>query len=116
MKTVKTIPGCALFMMISLCLPAVGSAAVGCDKQDEERWVQMRDKLPTAGLTDIQAVIDDLTKLNAKCDPKTRFSSSVVQLLFRASFLKDSVERLKKMEKQQSPLYDPSGMPGVPGA
>lgn len=113
MTIFKTISGCVLLVMLLLCVPATGEAA--CDQQDEDRWKAMRDSLPAAGAEHLELYKEALTKLNGKCDPKTRFSASVVQLLFKVSFELDAMNRIKEAQSQQSRAYDPGGMPGRTG-
>ena len=109
MTIFKTISDRMLLVMLLLCVPAMGEAA--CDQQDEDRWKAMRDGLPTASAEHLELYREQLTKLNGKCDPKTRFSASVVQLLFKVSFELDAMNRIKQVQSQQSRAYDPGGLP-----
>ncbi|HSQ52352.1 MAG TPA: hypothetical protein VLL94_13950 [Nitrospiraceae bacterium] len=86
MKILKTISGGLLVATMLLCFPLGSEAARGCGEQDEERWEQMKAELPTADGMKVRAIIYDLTKLKDKCDPKTRFSASVVRTLIAANF------------------------------
>ena len=96
MKILKTISGSVLVATMLLCLPPSSDAARGCDEQDEEQWVQLRNKLPTSDGMSVRTIIYDLTKLKDKCDPKTRFSASVVRLLISANFREDELRRAQK--------------------
>lgn len=80
-----------LVVMALLYPPLKSEAARGCDSQDEEQWVKLRDKLPSSDHIQIVTIIHDLTKLKDKCDPKTRFSASVVRLLIQANFRQDEL-------------------------
>ena len=74
---------------MSVVIPAAAEAA--CDANDEGQWEKLRDRLPTSDLLDIQTIIFDLTKLEKKCDPKTRFSASISRLLIQATFRQDEL-------------------------
>lgn len=89
MKTMRAISGCMLLVIMSMCIPAVGEAA--CDANDEEQWEKLRDRLPTSDLLNIDIIIFDLTKLQKRCDPKTRFSASISRLLIQATFRQDEL-------------------------
>ncbi|HEU4686050.1 MAG TPA: hypothetical protein VFS39_16205 [Nitrospira sp.] len=91
MTTLRTIFGCVLLVSMSLCCSP--SAEAACDAADEKQWEKIRNQLPTSDLLNIGILIDDLTKLHKKCDPKTRFSASVTQLLFSATFRQDELRR-----------------------
>ena len=86
MKISHVVSGCLAVMMTLLWFPTKSEAARGCDAQDEEQWEKLRNKLPTSDIFNIRIIIDDLTKLKDKCDPKTRFSASVVRVLIQANF------------------------------
>jgi len=118
MKTVQLMTVYLSLMILPLCVPPVSDAARGCDDQDEKQWVKMRDQLPTSDLINISILIYDLTKLKDKCDPKTRFSASVVRLLIQANFRQEELRgALKRIQDYtntypgQSPVYDPGGLP-----
>ena len=86
MKILMMISGGLLVAMTLLWVPPASEAARGCDSQDEEQWEKLRAKLPGSDYISIKIIIDDLTKLKDKCDPKTRFSASVVRVLIQANF------------------------------
>lgn len=120
MKILKTISGGLLVSTVLLCFPISSEAARGCDAQDEEQWVKLREKLPASKILNISIIIDDLTKLKDKCDPRTRFSASVVQLLIRANFRQEELRvaeaELLKAENPypgKSPTFE-SAVPSRP--
>jgi hypothetical protein len=86
MKILMLVSGGLLVAMTLLWVPPTSEAAPGCDSQDEEKWEELKAKLPTSDYINIGIIIDDLTKLKDKCDPKTRFSASVVRVLIQANF------------------------------
>jgi hypothetical protein len=86
MKILMMLSGVLLMVMTLLWVSPQSDAAVGCDSHDEDKWVKLRNDLPTSDYIKIKIIIDDLTKLKDKCDPKTRFSASVVHTLIAANF------------------------------
>lgn len=119
MNISNVMSGCLVVVMTLFWLPPNSEAAPGCDAQDEKQWEKLRNQLPTSDFINIKIIVYDLTKLKDKCDPKTRFSASVVRLLIQANFrqqeLQDALARVQKYENKfpdQSPSYDPGGMPG----
>jgi hypothetical protein len=120
MKISHMVSGCLVVVVTLLCVPLNSAAAPGCDSQDEEKWEKLRDKLPTTELLFISIIIDDLTKLKDKCDPKTRFSASVVKLLIQANFRQEELrvaERelltAEKPHPSKSPMFE-SAIPSRP--
>lgn len=91
MRIVAMMSGGLLIAMTLLSGPLNGAAAPGCHPQDEDLWKKHRDALPTSDFISIKIIIDDLTKLKDKCDPKTRFSASVVRTLIAANFRQDEL-------------------------
>lgn len=91
MKIMTIISGVLVIFIMLLWVPVNSQGARGCDSQDEEQWGKIRAKLPSADYISIVILIDDLSKLKDKCDPKTRFSASVVQLLIQATFRQDEL-------------------------
>ena len=120
MKISHVVSGCLVVVVTLLWLPPNSEAARGCDAQDEEQWEKLRDKLPTSDIFNIRIIIDDLTKLKDKCDPKTRFSASVVRMLIQANFRQEELRvaehELLKAEKpypDKSPTFE-SAVPSRP--
>lgn len=120
MKISNVASGCLLIVMTLLCVPLNSEAAPGCDSQDEEKWEKLKAKLPTSDYISIQNIIYDLTKLKDKCDPKTRFSASVVRVLIQANFRQEELrvaqhELLKAEEPYpgKSPMFE-SAVPSRP--
>jgi hypothetical protein len=120
MKISNVVSGCLVVVMTLFWLLPNSEAARGCDAQDEEQWEKLRGKLPTSDYINIKIIIYDLTKLKDKCDPKTRFSASVVQLLIRANFRQEELrvaqDQLLEAEKpypDKSPMFG-SGGPSRP--
>lgn len=115
MKILMMVLGGLLVATTLLWVPPTSEAAPGCDSQDEEKWEKLRAKLPTSDYINIGIIIDDLTKLKDKCDPKTRFSASVVQLLIKANFHRDMLgiasrmieEAGNKLKSKDSPGFNP---------
>lgn len=124
---VSTVAVCLLIALESVWIPfAVGDEITprptfpkkpGYDKNDERQWEQLRGQLPTGDMDGVGKIIDELTKLKDKCDPKTRFSASVVRLLISANFryeeLGGAFRRIQRYE--QASAYDPGGLPGRTG-
>lgn len=86
MKVFTMISGGLLVATVLLCFPPSSEAAPGCDAQDEEQWEQLKAEIPRADGNTILGIISALTKLKDKCDPRTRFSASVVKQLIKANF------------------------------
>ena len=109
------VSGGLLVAMTLLWAPPASEAARGCDSQDEEQWEKHKANLPTSDFNNIKIIIYDLTKLKDKCDPKTRFSASVVQLLIKANFrqaeLDEALKEIVAAGDKQKSVYDPSYMP-----
>ena len=115
MKIVKMIAR-SLVVMTLFSVPLNSEAAPGCHPQDEELWLKHQKALPTSDFNNIKIVIYDLTKLKDRCDPKTRFSASVVQLLIKANFrqaeLDEALRNTVTSGDKLKSVYDPVGMPG----
>jgi hypothetical protein len=114
MKIVKMISGGLLVVMTWFWVPLNSEAARGCDPQDEELWMKHKEALPTSDYISIKIIIWDMTKLKDKCDPKTRFSASVVRLLIQANFRQEELrEALDEMVQAEQSLPDKSPRFGV---
>lgn len=115
MKILKMISGGLLVVMALLWVPLNSVAAPGCHPQDEELWLKHKKALPASDFNNIKIIIYDLTKLKDKCDPKTRFSASVVQLLIKANFrqaeLDEALKEIVTAGDKQKSVYDPGDMP-----
>ena len=120
MKISHVVSGCLVVVVTLLWLPPNSEAARGCDAQDEEQWEKLRDKLPASDIFNIRIIIDDLTKLKDKCDPKTRFSASVVRVLIQANFRQEELrvaegelQKAGKLYPGKSPTFE-SAVPSRP--
>ena len=114
MKILMMISGGLMVAMTLLWVPPASEAARGCDSQDEEQWEKIKAELPKSDSITIKIIIFNLTKLKDKCDPKTRFSASVVRTLIQANFHQAELDKalgdtVTSGDKFKS-VYDPGGI------
>lgn len=125
MKTASAITGCLLIAFVMFCgrpasgdpsidilpMPSFPKGAAGCDASHEKLWEKYRDELPTSDVMRIRSIIiPDLTKMHKRCDPKTRFSASVAQLLIRANFRLDELGGAQEIVRGANRLNGRGGL------